>query len=68
MLLAKARQHLLENNMTYSQHFRFAFMYATLCIIAGVYLLLHAVLPCFYQTAGSDLVKKISKVFAKRDG
>ena len=66
-LIAKAKQHLLENNMTYVQHFKFALKHGSLCVIAGFYLIAHAVLPCFFQTAGSDLVKKISKVFATRD-
>jgi hypothetical protein len=66
-LLRSAKQHLLENNMTYVQHFKFALKYGSLCVIAGFYLIAHAVLPCFFQTAGSDLIKKLSKSFAKLD-
>lgn len=56
-------QHLKQNNMTYIEHMIFAMFYGLCCIFAGVYLLIHSVLPCFFTTTGSDLVKQLSKRF-----
>jgi hypothetical protein len=49
--------------MTYIEHYIFALYYGLLCILAGCYLIFHAVFPCFFQTAGSDLVAKLNKTF-----
>jgi len=61
-----AKKHLEENKMTYCEHFRFAIFYAILCFIAFIFLAIHALLPCFFQTTGSDLVKKLAKRFNTR--
>jgi hypothetical protein len=65
-LRQKWMQHLKENNMTYVRHLVFALFYGTLCLLAGFYLIVHSVLPCFFPTAGSDLVTKLSKKFKTR--
>lgn len=62
----KWMQHLKENNMSYTQHLIFAAYYGTICIYAGFTLILHSLLPCFYQTTGSNLVAELSKIFKKR--
>lgn len=58
--------HLQENNMTYFQHMLFAMFYGISCLCAGLYLIVHSILPCFYQTAGSDLVNRLSERFKNR--
>jgi hypothetical protein len=58
--------HLAENKMTYIEHLIFALFYGSCCLLAGLLLIIHAVLPCFFPTAGSDLVTKLSKRFKKR--
>lgn len=55
--------HLKENNMTYVEHMIFAMFYGSCCLLAGLYLIVHSVLPCFFETAGSDLVRKLNKRF-----
>lgn len=62
-LVKKAKTHLAENNMSYAGHFKFAARHGLSCIRAGLYLLIHAILPCFYQRAGSNLVMKLNKHF-----
>lgn len=62
----KIVQHLKENKMTYFQHFKFAALYGLLCLIAGLYLIIHAIFPCWFQTAGSDLVQSMTIVFKQR--
>ena len=52
--------------MTYYQHFKFAVFHGFVCVLAGVCLIIHAILPCFFQTAGSDLVQSLAIVFKKR--
>jgi hypothetical protein len=58
--------HLRENNMTYLEHMIFALFYGVCCLLAGLYLIIHSVLPCLFPTAGSDLVTKLSKRFKKQ--
>jgi hypothetical protein len=65
-LYKKWIQHLQENNMTYVEHLIFALFYGLCCLLAGLYLIIHSVLPCFFPTAGSDLVTKLSKRFKKQ--
>lgn len=59
-------QHLQENDMTYIEHMIFALFYGVCCLLAGLYLIVHSVLPCLFPTAGSDLVTKLSKRFKKQ--
>ena len=59
-------EHLQENNMTYIEHLIFALFYGVCCLLAGLYLIVHSVLPCLFPTAGSDLVTKLSKRFKKQ--
>lgn len=63
----KWTNHLKENNMTYIEHMIFALFYGICCLLAGLYLIIHSVLPCFFPTAGSDLVTKLSKRFKKQN-
>jgi hypothetical protein len=61
----KWKDHLKENNMTYIEHLGFALFYGICCLLAGLLLIIHSILPCFFPTAGSDLVKKLSKRFSR---
>jgi hypothetical protein len=65
-MIKKSIEHLSENNMTYYQHFKFAIFHGCVCLLAGICLILHAFLPCIFQTAGSDLVQSLAIVFKKR--
>jgi len=58
--------HLKDNNMTYLQHMKFAIFHGACCVLAGFCLVVHSILPCFFATAGSDLVTKLDKSFKKR--
>lgn len=58
--------HLAENKMTYSQHLNFAILHGLECVMAGAYLIIHGILPCFYTHIGSGLVHKLDKVFTDR--
>jgi hypothetical protein len=58
--------HLKKNDMNYIEHLIFALFYGLCCLLAGLYLIIHSILPCFFPTAGSDLVTKLSKRFKKQ--
>jgi hypothetical protein len=64
-LSSKWKNHLLENNMTYYGHLKFAIFYGFVCCVAGLSLFFHALFPCWLQDTGSDLVRILSKVFRK---
>lgn len=52
--------------MTYCEHFLFASSYGVKCMVAGFYLLVHGVFPCWFAHAGSRLVRKMEKDFTER--
>jgi hypothetical protein len=64
-LILRAKEHLTENNMSYYQHLKFAMALGFLSLFSGCSLIVHAVFPCWFQTAGSNLVTKLSKTFNK---
>ena len=63
--LRDAQEHLRKNKMGYGEHFNFAAGHGIGCIVAGIYLLIHAVLPCFYRQAGSRLVHELEIDFVE---
>lgn len=62
-MIYQSREHLRNNKMTYGEHFVFASYHGIRCIIAGIYLICHAIVPAIFQQAGSDLVQKLNKSF-----
>jgi hypothetical protein len=66
-LIKKGCNHLKRNNMTYYEHFVFAFYHGLQCFKASVFLIIHSILPCFFEKAGSKLVHKLEQVFTERE-
>ena len=62
-ILKKSNEHLQENKMTYSEHFFFAYSHGITCILAGLYLIIHSVVPGVLASTGSKLVTKLNKSF-----
>lgn len=62
-LYARTKEHLKENNMTYREHWKFAISHGFLCIEAGILLIVHSFFPCFFERAGSILVKRLNRSF-----
>jgi hypothetical protein len=58
-------EHLRENNMTYIEHLIFALFYGLCCLLAGFYLIVHSVFPCFFPQAGGNIVNRLNKRFGK---
>ena len=66
-LVKRAKNHLTHNNMSYVGHFLFASKHGLICIKAGILLLVHSILPCFFEKAGSRLIHRLEKVFTERE-
>lgn len=66
-LYKKWVNHLKDNHMTYIEHMFFAMFYGFCCMFAGILLIIHSVLPCFFPTAGSNLVRKLNKRFSNEN-
>ena len=66
-MIQRSRDHLRRNGMTYADHMRFAAWHGAVCIRAGLLLLVHAVAPCWFQTAGSRLVRRMGKSFDRHE-
>jgi hypothetical protein len=64
-LLQRWKHHLSENQMTYCEHLMFALGHGFVCVKAGWYLIVHGILPCFYQKAGSNLIRTLDKAFKR---
>lgn len=62
-IIDRANNHLVENNMTYREHLKFAVSHGFLCLKAGLFLIIHGFFPCFFERAGSILVKKLNRSF-----
>lgn len=55
--------HLKNNNMNYCKHLVFAVTHGLICLEAGILLIIHGFLPCFFQRVGTLLVKELNKSF-----
>lgn len=66
-MLTQSRDHLRRNRMTYLGHMRFASFHGAACIRAGIMLLIHSVLPCCFERAGSDHVRRLKESFDRHN-
>jgi hypothetical protein len=55
--------HLKKNNMTYLTHLIFACGHGIKCIKAGLFLIIHSIVPGLFPKTGSNLVKKLNQSF-----
>ena len=62
-MIQRSRDHLASNGMTYAEHMRFASSHGAACIRAGLRLLVHAVVPGVWQTAGGRLLGRLQGAF-----
>ena len=62
-MFRRSRDHLRRNRMTYIGHMRFASWHGAACIRAGIMLLVHAVVPGVWETAGGRLLGRLLKDF-----
>ena len=53
--------------MTYWEHFRFAAGYGVVCIYHGLLLILHSLIPAYFDRTGGKLTNKLNKVFTDQN-
>lgn len=53
--------------MTYCEHMKFAFFHGLSCLKAGLFLVLHSIVPAFFPMAGSKLVNRLNKSFTEHN-
>ena len=67
MFVKKSIEHLRHNDMGYVEHFKFASGHGVECIKAGLLLIIHSIIPAFFEKAGSNLTNKLNKVFTEQN-
>lgn len=60
-------KHLDDVNETYWQHFRFAFRVGLILFITGVFVMIHAIYPNAFKSAGSDVIKYLHDILEERN-
>lgn len=58
--------HLKQAKESYFQHMKVASALASLSLLAGLVLIVHAVLPCVFKTTGSTLFKTMQYIVDNR--
>ena len=66
-MFKKSINHLEDNDMTYWEHFRFAAGYGVLCIYHGLLLVIHSLIPAYFDLTGGELTNKLNKVFTDQN-
>lgn len=59
----KWTKHLIDNNVSYTQHMTFAIKCSFDAIKAGLCLLIHSIFPCYFQKTGSTIIRQLSEKF-----
>ena len=59
-MIQSSRSHLAEVNETYFQHQGVAFRFGCKCLKAALMAFVHGLVPGFFKTGASDLVKKLA--------
>ena len=60
------KQHLVETDEKYFEHFSFAFKSGFHLLGVSLALITHSILPCFFTTTASRNVRKINEKFHHR--
>jgi len=59
-MFTNSKNHLQEAKETYFQHQTVAFRYSKNCLKAALMAFVHGLIPGWFQTSASDLVKKLA--------
>ena len=66
-MIKKSIKHLKDNNMSYYEHIKFAGKHGLSCVKAGIFLIIHGLIPALFPRAGSKLVNKLNKNFTEHN-
>jgi hypothetical protein len=64
--ISPLKQHLIDADEKYFEHFSFAFKSGARLVGTGIALITHSILPCFFTTTASRNVRKINEKFQHR--
>ena len=67
-MIRSSKLHLQEVQETYFQHQGIAFGYGFNCLRAALMAFIHGIVPGFYKTGASDLVKELSTIRGRQSG
>ena len=59
-------KHPREKNMTYKQHFKHAIKHSAKLLCGSICLGVHAFIPYYFETKGSDIVKELNDELTKK--
>lgn len=59
-------KHPRERNMTYCEHFAHAMKYSIKLFYGSITLCVHAFIPYFFETTGSDIVRNVNNEITKK--
>lgn len=65
-MIESCKNHLHHVGEDYFTHMRFALKIAGLTTLATFFLVVHAILPCFFLDNGSRTIEKINAILAAR--
>jgi len=66
MLWRQSKQHLTAVREGYFEHLRHALKFAAKLLTAGFALVIHAIVPGWFQTTGSGTVFRLNAILRKR--
>jgi len=66
MLWRQSKQHLAAVQESYFEHLRHALRYAATLLGAGLALVVHAIVPGWFQTTGSRTVFRLNAILLDR--
>jgi hypothetical protein len=52
--------------MTYTEHFKHAIKYSGKLLYGSIALFIHAFIPYYFETTGSDIVKQVNEEITKK--
>ena len=60
-MIKSSQLHLKNVEETYFEHQKFAFSYGFKCLQAAIMAFMHGIIPGYFQTSASELVKNLAK-------
>jgi hypothetical protein len=67
MVIKESKKHLADNNMTYWEHFIFAFMFMIECLKMVLALIVHMFIPAFFVKYSSDKTLENAKMIEEME-
>jgi hypothetical protein len=65
-IVKKSQQHLTDMNESYWEHLYFAAIFAVQLFGASLAVIIHALIPAFFQYTGSKTIKSLHETLQKR--